>query len=78
MQSYVRGKTGEEGNEYLRQGAVISYIAIEFYEQEKNRSFVIGLKIESHDLESNLKRNGSVRKVQWNSFPLSWTKACKR
>ena len=56
LQSYVRGKTGEEGNEYLRQGAVISYIAIEFYEQEKNRSFVIGLKIESHDLESNLKK----------------------
>ncbi|MBR7085504.1 MAG: AAA family ATPase [Oscillospiraceae bacterium] len=56
LQSYVRGKTGEEGNEYLRQGAVISYIAIEFYEQEKKRSFVIGLKIESHDLESNLKK----------------------
>ena len=56
LKSYVRGKTGEEDNEYLRKGAVISYVALEFYEQERNRSFVIGLKIDSPDLESDPKK----------------------
>ena len=52
LKSYVRGKTGEEGSEYLRNGAVIAYIALEVYEEGKDRYFVIGLKIDSPDLES--------------------------
>ncbi|MDE6834202.1 MAG: AAA family ATPase [Ruminococcus sp.] len=56
LKSYVRGKTGEEGNEYIRKGMVISYIAIEIYEQNKERYFVIGLKIDSPDLESDIKK----------------------
>ena len=33
LRGYVRCKTGEEGNTYVRsQGAVISYVALEFYE----------------------------------------------
>lgn len=53
LKSYVRGKTGEEGNEYLRKGAVIAYIALEIYEETRERYFVIGLKIDSPDLESD-------------------------
>ena len=56
LKSYVRGKTGEEGNEYLRKGAVISYIALEIYEENKQRSFVLGAKFDSPDLESEVKR----------------------
>jgi DNA repair exonuclease SbcCD ATPase subunit len=56
LKTYVRGKTGEEGNEYLRKGAVISYIALEVYEESKQRYFVIGAKFDSPDLESEVKR----------------------
>ena len=56
LKSYVRGKTGEEGNEYLRKGAVIAYIALEIYEETRNRYFVLGLKIDSPDLESDPKK----------------------
>ena len=56
LKSYVRGKTGEEENEYLRKGSVISYIALEVYEETKQRYFVIGAKFESFDLESEVKR----------------------
>ena len=55
LKSYVRGKTGEEGNEYLRNKAVISYIAIEVYEETKQRYFVIGAKFDSPDAESSVK-----------------------
>ncbi len=56
LKTYVRGKTGEEGNEYLRKGAVISYVAIEMYEESKDRFFVLGLKTDSPDLESDVRR----------------------
>ena len=56
LKSYVRGKTGEEGNEYLRNGAVISYIALEIYEKTKQRYFVLGAKFDSPDLEGEVKK----------------------
>lgn len=56
LKSYVRGKTGEEGNEYLRKGAVISYIALEIYEEAKQKYFVLGAKFDSPDLEGDIKR----------------------
>jgi uncharacterized protein YPO0396/predicted nucleic acid-binding Zn-ribbon protein len=56
LKTYVRGKTGEEGNEYLRKGAVISYIALEVYEESKKRYFVIGAKFDSPDLESEVRK----------------------
>lgn len=56
LKSYVRGKTGEEGNEYLRKGAVISYIALEIYEETKQRYFVLGAKFDSPDLEGEVKK----------------------
>lgn len=55
LKSYVRGKTGEEGNEYLRKKAVISYIALEVYEESRQRYFVIGAKFDSPDAESSVK-----------------------
>lgn len=56
LKTYVRGKTGEEGSEYIRKGAVISYIALEVYEESKQRYFVIGGKFDSPDLESEVKK----------------------
>ena len=56
LKTYVRGKTGEEGNEYLRNGAVISYVALEIYEESRERYFVLGVKIDSPDLESEPKK----------------------
>lgn len=57
VRSYVRGKTGEEGaTAYKRKGSVISYIALEFYEESRDRYFVIGVKIDSIDAESEPKK----------------------
>ena len=57
VRSYVRGKTGEEGaTAYKRKGNVISYIALEFYEESRDRFFVIGVKIDSIDAESEPKK----------------------
>ncbi len=56
LKGYVRGKTGEEGSEYLRTGAVISYIALEVYEESKQQYFVLGLKMESPDPESEIRK----------------------
>ena len=56
LKGYVRCKTGEEGNAYYRTGSVISYVALEFYEESKDRFFTIGVKIDSPDAESELKK----------------------
>jgi len=53
LQGYVRCKTGEEGNTYLRgRGPVISYVALEFYEESKDRRFVIGVKMDSAEIDA--------------------------
>ena len=55
LKGYVRCKTGEEGNTYIRgAGPVISYVALEFFEELKNRYFVLGVKIDSPDPEGEL------------------------
>ena len=56
IKTYVRGKTGEEGNEYLRKGAVVSYVALELYEESRDRYFVLGVKMDSPDFESDIKK----------------------
>ena len=56
LKGYVRCKTGEEGNIYYRTGSVISFVALEFYEESKDRFFTIGVKIDSPDAESELKK----------------------
>lgn len=53
LKGYVRCKTGEEGNTYHRTGSVISYVALEFYEEGKDRFFTMGVKVDSPDVESD-------------------------
>ena len=47
VESYMRGKTGEESKEFIRtQANLLSYIALEFLETEDNTSFVFGVALE--------------------------------
>ena len=57
LKGYVRCKTGEEGNTYARKNSVISYVALEFYEESKDRFFVLGAKFDSPDEEAEIRRN---------------------
>lgn len=54
LKGYVRCKLGYENNKYLRQGSIISFVALEFYEENYNRHFILGVKIDSVDEESDL------------------------
>ncbi len=54
LKGYVRCKTGNEDNTYLRTGSIISYVALEFYEQKTSKYFTLGVKIDSPDEESKL------------------------
>lgn len=56
LKGYVRCKTGEEGNTYARKNSVISYVALEFYEESKDRFFVLGAKFDSPDEESEIRK----------------------
>lgn len=47
VRSYVRGDTKGNANRYLRNGAVVSYIALEFWSEQENAHFVVGVCIES-------------------------------
>ncbi|MDD2534852.1 MAG: SbcC/MukB-like Walker B domain-containing protein [Eubacteriales bacterium] len=54
LKGYVRCKTGNEDIAYARQGGVITYVALEFYEEKAARYFTLGIKIDSPDEESSL------------------------
>lgn len=54
LKGYVRCKTGNEDNAYVRTGSVITYAALEFYEEKSARYFTLGVKIDSPDEESKL------------------------
>ena len=54
LKGYVRCKTGNENSNYLRNGSVITYVALEFYEERTGKTFVIGAKIDSPDEEAKL------------------------
>ena len=57
LRGYVRCKTGEEGNTYVRsEGPVISYVALEFYEETQGRFFVLGVKMDSPDVEADINK----------------------
>ena len=47
LSGYVRCKTGRESRPYEREGAVSAHIALEFYEEEKDRYFITGAVIDS-------------------------------
>lgn len=54
LKGYVRCKTGEEGNTYARKNSVISYVALEFYEESKDdlKTIIINLERDIEDLNS--------------------------
>jgi len=54
LKGYVRCKTGNEDSTYLRTGSVITYVALEFFEEKTARYFTLGVKIDSPDEESKL------------------------
>ena len=54
LKGYVRCKTGNEDNAYIRSGTVITYVALEFYEEKTSKYFTLGVKIDSPDEESKL------------------------
>ena len=54
LKGYVRCKTGNENSAYLRKGSVVSYVALEFYEEKTGKTFVIGAKMDSPDEEARI------------------------
>lgn len=54
LKGYVRCKTGNEDSAYIRTGSVITYVALEFYEEKSDKYFTLGVKIDSPDEESKL------------------------
>lgn len=56
LKGYVRCKMGSSENTYMRKYSVITYVALEFYEEEKDRYFTLGVKIDSPDEDSKLTR----------------------
>lgn len=52
LKGYVRCKTGNEDGTYLRTGSIISYVALEFFEEKTSKYFVLGAKVDSPDEES--------------------------
>ena len=60
--SYIRGDTRSNGaDRYLRQGAVVSYLAAEFYSSLDRERFVVGVCMESPD-ETGFRSFWFVRK----------------
>ena len=54
VKGYVRGDTKSNGAmRYLRQGQIISYVAMEFWSPSEQENMVIGVCIESQDEVSN-------------------------
>jgi uncharacterized protein YPO0396 len=54
LKGYVRCKTGNVGETYLRKNSVISNVALEFYEEKAHKYFVIGVHMTSPDEESRI------------------------
>ncbi len=64
LKGYVRCKTGDDTNTYLRKGTVISYVALEFYEVKSNKSFIIGVKLDSDSEEGDIKSHWFLEEGQ--------------
>lgn len=58
LETYMRGKTGIEGKEYLRNSPnLISHIALEFLDDSNNTNFVIGVVLEIQEGTDKVGRN---------------------
>ena len=64
LKGYVRCKVGNEGQAYLRKNAVISNVALEFYEEKTKKYFVIGVHMTSTDEESAVITKWYVEEVR--------------
>lgn len=63
VKGYVRGDTKSNGAmRYLRQGQIISYVAMEFWSPSEQENMVIGVCIESQDEVSNPTSNWFICK----------------
>jgi uncharacterized protein YPO0396 len=58
LNGYIRCKTGNENKPYERSGNITSYVALEFYEESRDKYFVTGARLDSFDEHSS-------PKVQW-------------
>lgn len=47
LTGYIRCKTGRENRPYERAGELSAHVALEFYEESKNRFFIIGAVVDS-------------------------------
>ncbi|MCI6365214.1 MAG: hypothetical protein MR911_01810 [Spirochaetia bacterium] len=68
LKSYVRCKIDTTEKTYLRQGNVISNIALEFYEEKENRWFVIGVHITSGNENENPAKRWYIENGQLEDF----------
>lgn len=51
LTGYIRCKTGKENQPYERTGEISAHVALEFYEESKDRYFIIGAVIDSSSEE---------------------------
>lgn len=47
LTGYIRCKTGREQNPYERTGEISAHIALEFYEEKKDKYFIVGAVVDS-------------------------------
>ena len=47
LTGYIRCKTGRENKPYERTGEISAHVALEFYEEKKNRYFIVGAVVDS-------------------------------
>ena len=58
LTTYMRGKTGTEGKEFLRpESNIISHIALEFYDNVSKQYFVVGVVLEIQDSKPKVGRS---------------------
>ncbi len=70
VESYIRLKTGVEGKEYVRNGDVVSHIALEFFDEVSKKSSVIGVVLELANGEH--KEKSTFYHVVNSSFDDNW------
>lgn len=51
LKGYIRCKSGDEGEQYLRKNTVISNVALEFYDEKTKKYFVVGVHMTSDNEE---------------------------
>lgn len=54
LMGYVRCKVGEDAKTFNREGVVISHVALEFFDEERKKTFVLGVVHTSNDEQSQI------------------------